>query len=261
MINAACHVHSDWSYDGKWPLDKLAAAFKQRGYRVVMMTEHDRGFTEARRLEHREACAQASSDDLLVVPGIEYSDAKNVVHILVWGPVPFLGENVPTGELLKKVAAADGVAIFAHPSRKNAWQCFEAGWSNHLVGIEAWNRKTDGWSPSVHAAKLLKDNSLMKFVGLDFHAKNQFFPLAMGLDVVSPLSEAAVLECFRTRNCAPLAFGSPFGQGKYKWKASVLRGAEACRRRLAATYRNLRRRGKPSSTMPRAAAVREDVTR
>jgi hypothetical protein len=27
-IAAACHIHSDWSYDGKWPLPKLAAEFQ-----------------------------------------------------------------------------------------------------------------------------------------------------------------------------------------------------------------------------------------
>src|ERR1700753_43534 len=128
MIKAACHVHSNWSYDGKWAVDKLAVAMKERGYRLMLMTEHDLGFTEARRLEHREACAKASSKDFLVVPGIEYSDAKNLVHILVWGPVPFLGEGVPTGELLQKVAAANGVAVFAHPSRKNAWQTYDPSW-------------------------------------------------------------------------------------------------------------------------------------
>src|SRR5687767_13151947 len=116
MVTAACHIHSNWSYDGKWTLPELAGEFSQRGYRVLMVTDHDKGFTESRRIEHREACAQASSDNILLVPGIEYSDAQNVVHILVWGPVPFLGEGLPTLELLKAVKAAGGLAVMAHPS-------------------------------------------------------------------------------------------------------------------------------------------------
>ena len=207
MIKAACHVHSDWSYDGKWPVDKLATALKERGYRVVLMTEHDLGFTEARRLEHREACAKASSEDILVIPGIEYSDAKNIVHVLVWGPVPFLGEGVPTGEMLAKVAAANGVAVLAHPSRKNAWQTFDPAWRKHLLGVEIWNRKTDGWSPSKHAAPLLNGTSLIEFVGLDFHVKNQFFPLAMGLKMEAPISEDAVLACCAPKNACPWRLG------------------------------------------------------
>ena len=241
MIKAACHIHSDWSYDGKWPVEKLAMAFKQRGYRVVMMTEHDLGFTEARRLEHREACARASSDEILVVPGIEYSDAKNIVHVLVWGPVPFLGEGVPTAELLKKVAAANGVAVLAHPSRKNAWQCFAPEWSKYLLGVEVWNRKTDGWAPSRDAAPLLKGTSLIEFVGLDFHARNQFFPLAMELDVASKVNEDSVLECLRARRCRATAFGGPVHEVMDGWSRFTLDSAERCRRSASATYRSLKK--------------------
>src|SRR5882762_5550801 len=100
---AACHVHSNWSYDGTWTLEDLSAKFRRRGCRVLMMTEHDRGFSAARLAEYRQACAEVSSEEILVVPGIEYSDAANRVHVLVWGPVPFLGENLPTIEILERV--------------------------------------------------------------------------------------------------------------------------------------------------------------
>lgn len=249
MIKAASHIHSDWSYDGKWPLEKLAAAFKQRGYRLVMMTEHDLGFTEARRLEHREACARASSGDIMILPGIEYSDAENTVHVLVWGPVPFLGEGLPTTELLKKVAAANGVAVLAHPTRRNAWKNFDPAWNKHLLGIEVWNRKTDGWAPSRHAPLLPREKSMVEFVGLDFHAQNQFFPLAMGMEIGQPLSEATVLACLKDRRCVPLAFGSPFSPGKHKWKMIALRMAEACRRGLASANRTMRGRRPPKASV------------
>lgn len=241
MIKTACHVHSDWSYDGKWSIENLAIAFGQRGYRVVMMTEHDLGFTEARRLEHREACARASSDKILVIPGIEYSDAKNVVHVLVWGPVPFLGEAVPTSELLKSVAAANGIAVLAHPSRKNAWQCFDPEWSKYLLGIEVWNRKTDGWAPSRNAAPLLEGNSLLEFVGLDFHARNQFFPLAMELDIDSEVNENSVLECLRARCCRATAFGGSLQgimRGGFRF---TLNSVERCRRSASEAYRSLKK--------------------
>ena len=60
-IRVACHVHSDWSYDGKWSLPEIAEAFSKRGYRAVMLTEHDQGFDETRRQEHRKACQAAST--------------------------------------------------------------------------------------------------------------------------------------------------------------------------------------------------------
>jgi hypothetical protein len=76
-VLATCHVHSHWSYDGSWTLKDLAEKFSRRGCQVLMMTEHDRGFSPARLAEYREACVAASSQQLLVVPGIEYSDPAN----------------------------------------------------------------------------------------------------------------------------------------------------------------------------------------
>ena len=217
-IKAACHVHSDWSYDGNWSLTNLAAAFAERGYRVVMMTEHDCGFTEARRLAHRAACAQASSDAVLLLPGIEYSDAVNTVHVLVWGPVPFLGERVPTASLLKEVKAAGGVAVLAHPSRREAWKAFDPAWRENLLGIEVWNRKTDGWAPSRTAPQLLGDGPLIKFVGLDFHDRNQFFPLAMEMELAPAPTEDLVLDCLKARRVSAIAFDSPLSRTSSGWK-------------------------------------------
>ena len=151
-VLAACHVHSVWSYDGSWSLDALSARFSRRGCRILMMTEHDRGFTASRLYQYREACAQASSEKILLLPGIEYSDATNRLHVLVWGNIPFLGEGLPTNEMLAAVRGAnDGVAVLAHPGRKAAWKYFELEWADKLLGIEVWNRKYDGWAPTASA--------------------------------------------------------------------------------------------------------------
>jgi len=232
-VRAACHVHSDWSYDGKWPLEKLAKAFAKRGYQALLMTEHDRGFDEARRLAHREACLNASTDRILLVPGIEYSDKVNCVHTLVWGNVPFVGADVETEKVLAAVTDYHGVAVMAHPSRRQAWRAFQPGWAPNLVGIEIWNRKTDGWAPSKDAAALLEMTGALPFVGLDFHEWRQFFSLATILEIESPLSEAAILVSMRARHCGSQVFGKPlhwFANGKM---GKALQAAEKFRRRIA----------------------------
>jgi hypothetical protein len=204
---AACHIHSDWSYDGSWPIERLAAEFARRGYNVLLMTEHDRGFSHAKFDEYRAACRRASSPEMLVVPGIEYSDATNTVHILTWGNIPFLGEAMPTSTVLDEVILARGVSVFAHPRRRNAWRQFDPAWSGKLLGVEVWNRKTDGWRPSDKVAGLVDASGAIPFVSLDFHERNQFFPLTMVLDLESAASEASVVECLRARRCHPTAFG------------------------------------------------------
>ena len=232
-VFAACHLHSEWSYDAKCPLAALRSRFADRGCRVLMMTEHDRGFTAARWQEYRRSCAQASTEDLLLIPGMEYSDAANRVHVLVWGPVPFLGEGLPTGEMLRQVKAANGVAVLAHPSRKNVWEIFEQGWSGALLGIEIWNRKYDGWAPSERSRELLRGTSAVPFVGLDFHTERQLFPLAMALNIEGTISEDQVLDCLRARKCSARAFGSSLDHNLLRPALPVFRVAERGRRAAA----------------------------
>jgi hypothetical protein len=236
-VLAICHVHSGWSYDGSWSLQELSAKFSQRGCRVLMMTEHDRGFTAARFEEYRRACAQASSEKMLVLPGIEYSDAANRVHVLVWGLIAFLGEGLPTVEMLEAAKAAHGVAVLAHPARKNAWQCFTPQWADGLLGIEMWNRKYDGWAPSETAPALLPQADAIPFVGLDFHTQRQSFPLAMALDIEGKVTEDTVLECLRARRCSARAFGAPLGRDLFRKVVPALRMAERGRRSVASIAR------------------------
>jgi hypothetical protein len=241
MVRAASHVHSTWSYDGTWPLEDLAAAFTRRNYRVVMMTEHDRGFTEARRLEHREACARASSDELLLLPGIEYSDAENTVHVLVWGNVPFVGEGAPTAALLSAVRAGNGLAVLAHPARRKAWKVFDSAWAGYLAGIEVWNTKTDGWRPSRAALQILKHSELRCFAGMDFHDRRQFFPLTMLLDVPGRVSEGSVLESLRSGRFHARAFGVRLDRHSLGTAVVALAFPEWVRRLTAAGWKRLTR--------------------
>ncbi len=236
-VVAACHVHSKWSYDGSWSLEALSHKFSRRGCRILMMTEHDRGFTARRLEEYRAACVQASSPEILVVPGIEYSDASNRVHVLVWGPVPFLGEGLPTGEILDRVRVAGGLAVLAHPTRRNAWRTFDPSWAGRLLGIESWNRKYDGWAPSRTAPALMQMADAVPFVGLDFHTRRQSFPLTMALEIEKKVTEETVLDCLRARRCYPRAFGLPLGEDLVRRALPVLTVAEFSRRMVASIPR------------------------
>jgi hypothetical protein len=182
-VRAAAHVHSAWSDDASWPLSRIAAAFARLRYSVVLMAEHSRGFSAAKWQEYTEACREQSNERVTLVPGIEYGDEDDVVHIPVWGRVPFLGEAPCITTLLGEVTEAGGTAVWAHPWRRDAWQRFDPSWRQHLAGVEVWNRKYDGIAPSRRSVELSHRHETRPFVALDFHTRRQLFPLSLALQV------------------------------------------------------------------------------
>jgi hypothetical protein len=232
-VRAAAHVHSGWSYDGRSSLAEIASTFGRLGYRIVLLSEHDRGFDDQRWREYRRACEQASGPEVLLVPGIEYSDAANDVHVLVWGCGGFLGEGLETPELLDRVRASSGVAVLAHPARRQAYSLLDPGCLELLDGVEVWNRKYDGVAPSRAAVELLASHParrLLPFVGLDFHTRRQLFPLTMLLRVDGALEPETVEESLRARRASAHAFGAPVGIASAPAGMTALGTVERARR-------------------------------
>lgn len=243
VLRVAAHVHSTWSYDGEWELENLARAFACRGYDAVLMCEHDRTFDDERWERFGAACSAASAGGALLVPGIEYSDAENLVHVAVWGSHGFLGKDRATGVLLREARAAAAVSVLAHPSRKDAWHTFEAAWLDLAHGVEVWNRKVDGWAPGPAGLQIAATagGGLWPFVGLDFHSARQFFPLAMTASWAgSAPTVASVLDALRAGRFAPTAFGRPAAQFSHGRGLETARVGERVRRPLSRAYRRAR---------------------
>lgn len=232
-VRAAAHVHSVWSDDGSRTLPQIASTFARLGHDVVLMSEHSRGFTAAKWQEYTIACQKASTDRLLLVPGIEYGDADDVVHIPVWGQVPFFGDGLPTGRLLAEASEAGGAAIWAHPWRRDAWRRFEPSWLEHLTAIEVWNRKYDGITPSRAALALAQREGLRGAVALDFHTRRQLFPLTLSVDIADRPTETKVFAALAEGRFAPLAFGVSVDHFTHGPGAAALRGLDRLRRTAA----------------------------
>ncbi|HUA27645.1 MAG TPA: hypothetical protein VMC03_02070 [Streptosporangiaceae bacterium] len=236
-VRAAAHVHSEWSDDGSWSLHRIARTFSRTGHDVVLMSEHSRGFSAAKWREYADACQEASTDRLLLVPGIEYGDEDDVVHIPVWGQIPFFGEATPIARLLPEATAAGGTAMWAHPWRRDAWRRFEPAWLDHLTAVEVWNRKYDGIAPSRSALALARREGIAAAVALDFHTRRQIFPLALKLDVAGEVTVPAVYAALSAGRFAPRAFGLPLGPLVRGPGGATLQALEAARRAARRTAR------------------------
>ncbi len=236
----AAHVHSAWSYDGSWTLDQIAAGFARRGYRAVLMAEHSQTFSQARWEEYRQACAEASRPDLLLVPGIEYADADDVLHLPVWGDVPFFGCEPDPDTLLAAVAETEGFAVLAHPMRRDAWRRVDPAWTARLSGVEFWNRKYDGWAPRSEGLALARSSGAKPFVSLDFHTRRQFFPLAMTMPLDgTQLCVEQVHLALRTGLCRPALWRLPADRFAAGGLGMLSRGAERVRKPAAAVARRI----------------------
>jgi hypothetical protein len=139
--------------------------------------------------------------------------------------------------MLGAVKAANGLAVLAHPARRDAWKSFDPSWADQLLGIEIWNRKYDGWAPSETAPALLKSTGAVPFVGLDFHTRRQSFPLAMALDIHGDVSEEAVVDSLRSRRCSARAFRHPLNESIVHSSIPVLKIAEQSRKMGASIIR------------------------
>ncbi|HEV3323123.1 MAG TPA: PHP domain-containing protein [Solirubrobacteraceae bacterium] len=245
-IRAAFHVHSEWSYDAQLPLEKIAALFRKEHCDAVFMCEHDRGFDAERLAEYVAACAAASAAGPLLVPGIEYADPQDRVHVPVWG-APFLGEGTPTTELLRTVATHGGAAVLAHPVRRDAWRVFEREWLELSAGIEIWTRKWDGWAPNPRACRWAAEHGLVGVAALDLHRPGQMFPLAMELLLDAPggedpLSVAACVAALRQGRCRALIGGQPVAPLTHGGLGAAARSVERIRRPVWRRGRRVRER-------------------
>jgi hypothetical protein len=255
QARAAAHVHSEWSYDAEWSLHDIARSFRRLRYDVVLMAEHDRGFSERRWNEYQVACAEASTEDILLVPGIEYEDAENVVHTPVWGiAVPFLGSARRTFDILRAANEYGAAAIFAHPWRRHSISRFAPEWAPLLNGVEVWNRRYDGIAPRQGAKALADREAVAPFVSLDFHTARQFFPLAMSLGITGPLTTASVIDAIRDNACAPEFFGFPALRFTQGIEGELFQALEGGRRKLRPAARWLRHR----ATAPAASSPSRD---
>jgi hypothetical protein len=246
-IKTAFHVHSEWSYDAQLPLEEIAALFGKERCDAVFMCEHDRGFDAARLEEYVAACTAASVAGPLLVPGIEYADPHDRVHVPVWGAVPFLGEGTPTTELLRAVAAHDGAAVLAHPVRRDAWRVFEREWLELSAGIEIWTRKWDGWAPNPRACRLAQEHGLVGMAALDLHNPGQMFPLTMELQIDAPgdedpLSVEACVAALREGRCRALIGGRPVAPLTHGGLGAAARNVERVRRPVWRQGRRVRER-------------------
>lgn len=243
-LRLAPHIHTDVSDDSSWSLPRLVRVLSRAGFHGMLVSDHDRTMDTNQWRQLQEECDRvAEAHDFIIVPGVEYQDPDHIVHIPVFGRMPFEHRSPDISRLLRRADDFGAAAIFAHPRRRDAWTRFSSEWAPHLAGIEVWNRKYDGIAPNSWAFETARAFGLMPTVALDWHGPRQLFGLAIEVPVPAPGSNAtrstAVVASIVSGDARSSAFGirvENFSEGAL---GALFRGSEQVRQWAAPKIRSL----------------------
>ena len=164
------HIHTTYSYDGTLSLPDFVQLVKTSHYDFILLSEHAEDFDDKKMQILINECRKATSEDFLVIPGLEFN-LNNQIHILGIGIEKFFNEEDPE-ELIRKIHEYNGLAILAHTEY---YEKIPYEKLRDVDLIEIWNpRYGETLSPSIKSMRVLGEFRTMKktFIacgGLDLH--------------------------------------------------------------------------------------------
>jgi len=177
------HIHSNFSYDGKLPIEQIVKLCKKNGINFLILTEHiyDRDkkeFMSDGKIESFiKECASFSEEDFHVVPAVEIPTPDNKIHIIGVGiKKPINTDKLSTPlKILSELKEKNCLTVLAHPLKNKAIAILKEEELNMLNGIEIWNIKEEGrfipdmqnYSSITKVANRYKD--MFCYAGIDFH--------------------------------------------------------------------------------------------
>jgi len=167
------HVHSDYSHDGRDPLERLGAFARERGLAFVCLTDHAEDLTREGFDRYVRECAQHSGDGVRLIPGLEFRfEGFPGLHLLALGLEAWIEPATPD-EFIELAPPVSGLTIMAHPmlARYRLPESVRRG----IGAIEVWNAGYDTrYLPDPRAFELFSRVSrerpdLLAVAGLDQH--------------------------------------------------------------------------------------------
>ena len=107
MLAVELHVHSDRSYDGRDPVDKLLQQAAAVGLDGLAITDHDEISASL------EAADRAAEYGLVGIPGMEVTTRAG--HVLAIGVEELVPADLSFAETVDRIHDLGGIAIVPHP--------------------------------------------------------------------------------------------------------------------------------------------------
>ncbi len=190
-VRALTHVHSTWSHDGLLTLEQWVHLARERRCGLVLFSEHEEpGWTREKYGEYVEACRNASTADVKLLPGIEF--AQDGIHLLAFGLEELPPRPSSIEELATHVRAAGSILVLAHPGKYD-WK-IPSDIMESVDSVEVWNSKWiyDGPSgPHPASSRLALEHGKIMMAGQDAHKERHLAELYL---LFSSVDRATVLR-------------------------------------------------------------------
>lgn len=151
----AIHVHSDFSHDGKDPLEQLRDFALEHGITFIGLTDHAEDLDRARWTAYVERCAELSDERATLIPGLEWRFAGLTgLHLLALGLTRWIEPATPS-EFIRLTRGVAGLTIVAHPilAHYRVPEEVAAG----IDAVEVWNASYNTrYLPDPRAVRLLR---------------------------------------------------------------------------------------------------------
>lgn len=109
------HIHSDYSRDGRDPLERLREFALERGIAFIGLTDHAEDFAPELFDEYTSHCRTLSDDRVHLIPGLEFRFARHKgLHLLALGLRRWIEPSTPE-EFIEQTRETAALTIMAHP--------------------------------------------------------------------------------------------------------------------------------------------------
>ena len=211
-------MHSEYSYDGRDPVDLIVAQAAAIGIDALAITDHDdfRAAAELLRIAPREG--------IIPIPGMEVTSAAG--HVLALG----IDEAIPTGlrfeATLDAIADAGGISVIPHPfqrSRHGVAAKVDATAMAMADAVEVYNSRLLTGRSNRRAASFARSRDLPMTAGSDAHIAEMVGQAVTLVDAPADDAESILTA---------IAAGATTIEGsRTPWRISVRQFAGGVRRR------------------------------
>ncbi|WP_159899374.1 CehA/McbA family metallohydrolase [Salinirussus salinus] len=191
MLSVELHAHSEASYDGRDPVERLLERAQTVGLDGLAVTDHDAIQASL------EAADLAPEYDLVGIPGMEVTSAAG--HVLALGVRELVPEGLSFAETLDRIHDLGGVAVVPHPfqtSRSGVLANISEDELAEADAIEIYNSRLLTGRANRRAERFARRRGLPMTAGSDAHIAEMVGQAVTHVDT-DERSAAAILEAVR----------------------------------------------------------------